>query len=81
MTRRSLNGETHMSKPHVPYSESIAVRGEPGELKHLSSRRKRKKYSMSLVAASETDRAQTVMRAWRGSDCKSDLVRYMIPKR
>ena len=43
MTRRSLNGETHMSKPHVPYTESIGIRGEPGELKHLSSRRKRKK--------------------------------------
>jgi hypothetical protein len=26
------------------YSESIAVCGEPGELKHLSSRRKRKKF-------------------------------------
>ena len=73
MTRRSLNGETHMSNPHVPYTESIGMRREPGELKHLSSRRKRKKYSMSLVAASERDRAQTVMRAWRGSDCIRDL--------
>ena len=43
MTRRFLNGETHMSTPHVPHTESIGVRGEPGELKHLSSRRKRKK--------------------------------------
>ena len=43
MTRRSLNGETHMSNPHVPYTESIGMRREPGELKHLSSRRKRKK--------------------------------------
>ena len=41
--RRYLNGETHMSKPHVPYTESIGIRREPGELKHLSSRRKRKK--------------------------------------
>ena len=40
--RRYLNGETHMSIPHVPCTESIGVRGEPGELKHLSSRRKRK---------------------------------------
>ena len=69
MTRRSLNGETHMSKPHVPYTESIGIRGEPGELKHLSSRRKRKKNSMSLVAASERDRAQTSVRAHWGSDC------------
>ena len=43
MTRRFLNGETHMSRPHVPHAESIGMRGEPGELKHLSSRRKRKK--------------------------------------
>ena len=46
--RRYLNGETHMRKPHVPHGEkgrepSIGMRGEPGELKHLSSRRKRKK--------------------------------------
>ena len=38
-----LNGETHMSKPHVPPAEYIGMRREPGELKHLSSRRKRKK--------------------------------------
>ena len=43
MTRRYLNGETWLSKPHVPYDESIVIRREPGELKHLSSRRKRKK--------------------------------------
>ena len=43
VNRRSLNGETHMSKPHVPYTESIGIRREPGELKHLSSRRRRKK--------------------------------------
>ena len=43
-TRRCLNGETHRNELPVPYSESIAVRREPGELKHLSSRRKRKKH-------------------------------------
>ena len=32
-----------MSKPHVPYTEFIGIWREPGELKHLSSRRKRKK--------------------------------------
>ena len=41
--RRFLNGETYMSNPHVTYDESIVIRREPGELKHLSSRRKRKK--------------------------------------
>ena len=44
MIRRSLNGETHMRKPHVSITESIGYGGEPGELKHLSSRRKRKKH-------------------------------------
>ena len=42
--RRYLNGETWLSKPQSSYSESIAVGREPGELKHLSSRRKRKKH-------------------------------------
>ena len=42
MIRRYLNGATHHGKPMVPYDESIVIRREPGELKHLSSRRKRK---------------------------------------
>ena len=63
-----LNGETYMSKPHVSYDESIVIRREPGELKHLSNRRKRKKTSISKVAASEMERAQTEVRALRGSD-------------
>ena len=71
--RRYLNGETYMSNPHVTYDESIVIRREPGELKHLSSRRKRKKTSISKVAASEMERAQTDMRACRGSDCKRNL--------
>ena len=44
LIRRSLNGETHMSKPHVSIRQSITYGGEPGELKHLSTRRKRKKH-------------------------------------
>ena len=43
MTRRYLNGETYMSIPHVTITESIGYGREPGELKHLSSQRKRKK--------------------------------------
>ena len=39
-----LNGETYLSNPQVTYGESIAIRREPGELKHLSNRRKRKKH-------------------------------------
>ena len=44
LIRRCLNGETHMSIPHVSIRQSITYGGEPGELKHLSSRRKRKKH-------------------------------------
>ena len=43
LIRRCLNGETRLRKPQSPCTESIGVRREPGELKHLSSRRKRKK--------------------------------------
>ena len=44
MIRRYLNGETYMRTPHVSITESIGYGREPGELKHLSSRRKRKKH-------------------------------------
>ena len=39
-----LNGETHMDRLHVSIRQSITYGREPGELKHLSSRRKRKKH-------------------------------------
>ena len=39
LIRGSPNGETHSSNG-VSHAESIGVRGEPGELKHLSTRRK-----------------------------------------
>ena len=68
MIRRYLNGETRLSKPQSSYGKSIAIRREPGELKHLSSRRKRKQHVISKVAASEIERAQTGVRALRGSD-------------
>ena len=44
MIRRSLNGETRLCRPQSSTGESIACGGEPGELKHLSTRRKRKKH-------------------------------------
>ena len=73
MIRRFLNGETRLSIPQSPCTESIGVRREPGELKHLSSRRKRKQHVILEVAASETGRAQTGVRALRGSDCIYDF--------
>ena len=44
MIRRSLNGETRLYGLQSSISESIAYGREPGELKHLSTRRKRKKH-------------------------------------
>ena len=44
MTRRYLNGETRLSKPQSSIRQYITYGGEPGELKHLSTRRKRKKF-------------------------------------
>ena len=44
VTRRYLNGETRLSKPQSSIRQSITYGREPGELKHLSSRRKRKKH-------------------------------------
>ena len=40
--RGYLNGATHRERNPVPCTESIGVRGEPPELKHLSRERKRK---------------------------------------
>ena len=73
MIRRSLNGETHLSKPQVSIRQSITYGREPGELKHLSSRRKRKQHVILEVAASERERAQTMVRASWGSDRIIDL--------
>ena len=43
MTRGFLNGETQLDILQLLYTESIGIQREPGELKHLSTRRKRKK--------------------------------------
>ena len=42
--QRYLNGETRLSKPQSLHGEYIAMQREPGELKHLISRRKRKQH-------------------------------------
>ena len=44
LIRGCPNGETRMRGPHALHSESIGMQGEPGELKHLSTQRKRKKH-------------------------------------
>ena len=44
------------------YTESIGIRGEPPELKHLSRARKRKSTEIPLVVASESGRGQTESR-------------------
>ena len=55
LIRRYLNGATRLAEGQSPY----LLWSELGELKHLSTRRKRKKTSMSKVVAIEMDRAQT----------------------
>ena len=42
LIRECPNGETRMRNPHAPHDESIVMRREPPELKHLSRERKRK---------------------------------------
>ena len=44
LIRRFLNGETYARRPCVLIHEYIVYEREPGELKHLSTRRKRKKH-------------------------------------
>ena len=77
LIRRSLNGETHLERLQVSIRQSITYGREPGELKHLSSRRKRKQHVIPEVAASETGRAQTSVRACWGSDRGRDSARVM----
>jgi hypothetical protein len=52
VTLRSPNGATHRTCA-VSFSESIAGGGEPGELNHLSSRRKGHQHETPQVVASE----------------------------
>jgi len=56
--------DVRMGKPSagnaaVTYDEFIVVRGKPGEVKHLSTRRKRKQAAIPSVVASERGTAQT----------------------
>ena len=53
LIRECPNGATPQAEGLGPY----CVRGEPGELKHLSTRRRRKKTSIPSVVASEGGRA------------------------
>ena len=55
MIREYPNGATRAGEACTPEK----IRGKRRELKHLSTCRKRKKRSMSLVVASEEDKAQT----------------------
>ena len=48
LIRRCLNGETRLEELQSLHAEYIGMQGEPGELKHLSSRRNRKKQVLSL---------------------------------
>ncbi len=58
--RGSPNGETPSGEPRRSLAECIGQGGKPGELKHLSTPRKRKQTATPSVAASESGSAQTV---------------------
>ena len=60
LTRGFPNGETRPGKPRSSRTEYIGAGRQPGELKHLSIRRKRKQFATPSVAASERGRAQTI---------------------
>ena len=52
-------GKPTSAKAGVSDDEYIVVGGKPGEVKHLSTLRKRKQLVIPLVVASERGRAQT----------------------
>ena len=54
--RMEQSGWSHVQST---YAESIGIRGEPPELKHLSRARKRNQNEIPLVVASERGRGQT----------------------
>ena len=87
LIRRSLNGETWLSKPQSSYGEYIAMRREPGELKHLSSQREKKTTCDFQSSGERMERGQTGVRACRGSNRGIDSVSLMerfwesLPKR
>ncbi len=47
LIRRYPNGGTHTCEAGISYGEYIVIRRAPGELKHLSTPRKRKKTRFS----------------------------------
>ena len=51
MTHGYLNGETRLEELQSSIRQSITYGREPGELKHLSSRRKRKKHRFPVRTA------------------------------
>ena len=51
LTRGCPNGETHPREARILLTEYIGKWREPGELKHLSSQRKRKKTRTNFLSA------------------------------
>ena len=73
--RRFPNGET---LPLMAETLRLDPESRPGEVKHLSTRRKRKKFcecrDISLVAASETERAQTEFHSRNARKCVTGVM-------
>ena len=78
VTRGCLNGETRQGKTLSSIRQSITCGGEPGELKHLSSRRKRKKQTKKRKKERPTCHArqvETPREAAQGRPCMPETVK------
>ena len=62
LSRRYLNGETRLDELQSSIRQSITYGREPGELKHLSSRRKRKKIDFQSSGERMERVGQTMVR-------------------
>ena len=60
LTRRCLNGETRLSKPQSPYTESIVHEKGTRGTETSKYPEEKKETSISSVAASESEGAQTI---------------------
>ena len=68
------NGETPMVKNHGTYTEYIGIRGEPGELKHLSTRRKRNQTRFRESWRAKVEEAKPIVEIWSGFGLRREIV-------
>ncbi len=74
----SRMGEPSRGHARLPRLNTIGLRRQPGELKHLSTPRKGNQPRLARVAASESARAQTRARASAGR-CRAGVAGRSVP--